>query len=93
MLYFAINQPKFFAVIFFSEVYLSLIMVRDYRYFVICYSVVAVFMLYCYHYFVFPLLVILSISEISLYCFLSIWGSIFYQQFLLDKNIKRHCVR
>lgn len=32
MLYLAINQPKFFAVIFFSEVYLSLIMVRDYRY-------------------------------------------------------------
>lgn len=43
MLYLAINQPNFFAVIFFSEVYLSLIMVRNYRYFVICYSVVAVF--------------------------------------------------
>lgn len=42
MLYLAINQPKFF-VSYFSEVYLSLIMVRDYRYFVICHFIVAVF--------------------------------------------------
>lgn len=93
MLYFAINQPKFF-VSYFSETYLSLIMVRDYRYFVICCFIVAVFIAVlslppcdC------AVLVVLSISEISLYCFLSIWGSIFYQQILLDKNIKRHCVK
>lgn len=93
MLYLAINQPKFFVSYFLVKYIYRLLWLEIIA--ILSFAALSLLSLSLYYhcYLMIALFVILSISEISLYCFLSIWGSIFYQQILLGKNIKRHCVK